>query len=161
MLILGNPAVRATLDGRDPEVLDAVRQAYLHHARDESVLPHSVFLRFPHDTRNRVIGLPAYLGGADPVAGMKWIASFPGNTAAGMARASATIVLNSTAHRASVGAAGGVGHLRPADGGERGAGRRRAAGPGAGHRGVADRLRGHQRRGAALPAAHLSAACAS
>lgn len=97
MLILGNPAVRATLDGRDPEVLDAVRQAYLHHARDESVLPHSVFLRFPHDTRNRVIGLPAYLGGADPVAGMKWIASFPGNTAEGMARASATIVLNSTA----------------------------------------------------------------
>ncbi|MBP2479048.1 ornithine cyclodeaminase [Crossiella equi] len=95
MLILGNDTVRQVLDGRELEVLAAVRQAYVTHARGETSLPHSVFLRFPDDARNRIIGLPAYLGGAQAVAGMKWIASFPGNVARGLQRASAAIVLNS------------------------------------------------------------------
>ncbi|MGO1052132.1 2,3-diaminopropionate biosynthesis protein SbnB [Crossiella sp. CA198] len=95
MLILGNDTVRRVLDGRELEVLAAVRQAYVQHARGETALPHSVFLRFPDDTRNRIIGLPAYLGGAQAVAGMKWIASFPGNVSLGLQRASAAIVLNS------------------------------------------------------------------
>jgi 2,3-diaminopropionate biosynthesis protein SbnB len=95
MLILSNADVRNVLDGQEGLVLDAVRDAYVRHARGETALPESVFLRFPDDARNRIIGLPAYLGGAEPVAGMKWIASFPGNVAAGMDRASAAIVLNS------------------------------------------------------------------
>jgi len=97
MLILSNSDVRQVLDGHEPLVLDAVRDAYVRHASGETALPESVFLRFPDDARNRIIGLPAYVGGADPVAGMKWIASFPGNVPAGMERASAVIILNSTA----------------------------------------------------------------
>lgn len=95
MLILDNAEVRRVLDGRERLVLEAVRDAYVRHADGETAVPESVFLRFPDDARNRIIGLPAYLGGAEPVAGMKWIASFPGNVAAGMDRASAVIILNS------------------------------------------------------------------
>lgn len=96
MLILGNADVRHVLDGEEKAVLAAVRGAYVEHERGRTAVPESLFLRFPDNTRDRIIALPAYLGGAEPVAGMKWIASFPGNVAAGIERASAVVVLNST-----------------------------------------------------------------
>ncbi len=81
-------------------VIDCVRQAYRQHHRGNTVVPHSTFLRFPDDdSPNRIIGLPAYLGAdgdQDGHAGMKWIASFPGNIDQGLPRASAAILLNST-----------------------------------------------------------------
>ncbi|MEH1098254.1 2,3-diaminopropionate biosynthesis protein SbnB [Micromonospora sp. CPCC 205561] len=95
MLILSAGEVRQILAEREEAVLAAVRRAYVLHARGRTVLPHSVFLRFPEDARNRIIGLPAYLGDDTPVAGMKWISSFPGNIDRGLARASAAIVVNS------------------------------------------------------------------
>ncbi|RLK09861.1 ornithine cyclodeaminase [Micromonospora sp. M71_S20] len=97
MLIVSAGEVRQILADREDAVLDAVRRAYVLHARGRTVLPHSVFLRFPEDARNRIIGLPAYLGDDSPVAGMKWISSFPGNIDRGLARASAAIVVNSMA----------------------------------------------------------------
>lgn len=95
MLVIGNRTVHRALDGKEHEVLDAVRDAYVAHAVGDTAVPHSVFLRFPADDRNRIIGLPAYLGGGAQVAGMKWISSFPGNVASGLQRASAAIILNS------------------------------------------------------------------
>ena len=94
MLIVPHNAVAAVLDGRESDVLAVVRDAYLAHEAGLTAVKHSTFLRLPGGG-NRIIGLPAFVGGKDPALGMKWIASFPANTAAGRQRASAVIVLNS------------------------------------------------------------------
>src|SRR5213592_5255426 len=71
-----------------------VREAYLAHADGQSVNPDSFFLRFPEKPDCRIIALPAYIGDGFQVAGLKWIASYPGNVLRGFPRASAVLVLN-------------------------------------------------------------------
>lgn len=95
MLMIRSAEVTEILAGREAELIDIVSAAYTLHERGQSSVPHSVFLRFPGDRENRIIGLPAYLGGDESVCGMKWVASFPGNLAIGLQRATATILLNS------------------------------------------------------------------
>src|SRR5437879_7015439 len=70
------------------------REAYLAHADGQSVNPYSYFLKFPDKPDCRIIALPAYLGNGFDVAGLKWIASYPGNVQRGFPRASAVLVLN-------------------------------------------------------------------
>jgi ornithine cyclodeaminase len=79
MLVLGAREVEGALHGREEEVIDAVRRAYEAQARGETSLPHSSFLRFPDSEEDRIISLPAYLGDGFRLAGLKWIASVPGN----------------------------------------------------------------------------------
>src|SRR5260370_38066691 len=77
------------------DCIDIVRNGYLPHAQGQSVNPDSYFLRFPDKPDCRIIALPAYLGNGFQVAGLKWIASYPGNIQRGFPRASAVLVLNS------------------------------------------------------------------
>lgn len=95
VLLLKGHEVSALLKGQELEILRTVRLAYEAHARHETAVPHSTFLRFPADEKNRVIALPAYLGDSFNIAGIKWISSFPNNIRQQMNRASAVIILNS------------------------------------------------------------------
>ena len=74
--------------------IEVVEHAYLAHARGQAINPHSYFLRFPEKPDCRIIALPAFLGDGFSVAGLKWIASYPGNVQRGFPRASAVLILN-------------------------------------------------------------------
>lgn len=95
MLIIRHEEVRDILDGRESELINVVAAAYQTYDDGRCAVPHSAFLRFPGDDRNRIIALPAFLGGDTAAAGVKWISSFPGNVDSGLERASAAILLNS------------------------------------------------------------------
>lgn len=55
--------------------------------------PLKPYLRYKNP-QNRIIAMPAYVGGPVQTAGMKWIASFPGNIDAGLPRAHSITLLN-------------------------------------------------------------------
>lgn len=57
------------------------------------VQPIKPYLRFK-DLKNRIIAMPAYIGGKFDIAGIKWIASFPDNIKKNISRASSVLVLN-------------------------------------------------------------------
>lgn len=92
--IVPHAVAAEALDGSRDAVLAAVESAYLAHAGGETVNPSSHFLRFPQRPANRIIALPAYLGGEVAMPGLKWISSFPGNHELGLPRASAVLLLN-------------------------------------------------------------------
>ncbi len=92
--IVSGAQVRAALRDREPEIVALVEAAYRLHAEGCTVNPPSHFLRFPDRPSSRIIALPASIGGAAPVDGLKWIASVPDNVARGLPRASAVLILN-------------------------------------------------------------------
>ncbi len=59
----------------------------------EIAQPVKPYLRYG-DPKNRIIAMPAFIGGDVKKSGIKWIASFPGNIEKGIARAHSVIILN-------------------------------------------------------------------
>lgn len=57
--------------------------------------PVKPYLRY-RDIKNRIIAMPAFVGGDFDVAGIKWIASFPDNILKDIPRAHSTVVLNNS-----------------------------------------------------------------
>jgi ornithine cyclodeaminase len=95
--LIGAAPIARWIDANTRHIFELVSQAYLAYQQGRAINPDSYFLRFPDQPRNRIIALPASLEaghGKDAVAGIKWIASFPGNLAAGLDRASAVFILN-------------------------------------------------------------------
>ena len=92
--IINGKTVSDIIGAHRTKCIDIVRDAYLAHAAGQSVNPDSYFLRFPDKPDCRIIALPAFVGDGFHVAGLKWIASYPGNVKKGFPRASAVLVLN-------------------------------------------------------------------
>ena len=92
--VVGGTVVRELIANARPEIVEVVRSTYLTHHAGDTVNPNSYFLRFPDKPNARIIALPAYLGGKDSVAGIKWIGSFPDNVQHNLPRASAVLLLN-------------------------------------------------------------------
>ncbi|MFD9226215.1 2,3-diaminopropionate biosynthesis protein SbnB, partial [Streptomyces sp. NPDC060064] len=92
--VIPGAQVQRVLQGREKEIVELVEATYRLHGAGDSVNPPSYFLRFPDRPSSRIIALPASIGGAVRVDGLKWISSFPQNVTAGIPRASAVLILN-------------------------------------------------------------------
>ncbi|MBD3917721.1 2,3-diaminopropionate biosynthesis protein SbnB [Paenibacillus sp. PR3] len=75
---------------------DTVTQALASMSVGDYVQPIKPYLRFKNPA-NRIIAMPAYIGGSFDAAGIKWIASFPANPSFGIPRAHSVVVLNDAA----------------------------------------------------------------
>jgi len=73
--------------------IDTIQTAVRCLATEDYVQPVKPYLRY-RDARNRIIAMPAFIGGDINSAGIKWIASFPGNIDRDLPRASSVLVLN-------------------------------------------------------------------
>lgn len=95
MLYLGEEQLKAI--GKPwRELVDRIRDTVFIMDRGDFAQPLKPYLRYG-DPRNRIIAMPAYIGGSVGTAGLKWIASFPGNIDAGLPRAHSVTVLNDPA----------------------------------------------------------------
>ena len=77
--------------------MQAVEEGFRLHAQHDYAQPLKPYLRNPNSTHiaDRIIAMPAWIGGSDPIAGLKWIGSKHDNPSArSLERASAVIVLN-------------------------------------------------------------------
>lgn len=79
-----------------PDLLHVIETATALLDKQQVSQPIKPYLRF-NDPSNRIIAMPAYVGGEFEVAGIKWIASFPGNLSKGLRRANSIIILNDAA----------------------------------------------------------------
>ncbi len=76
-----------------PKCIKIIEQAALCLKRGDFSQPLKPYLRYG-SLKNRIIAMPAYVGGEIDMSGIKWIASFPDNIKKKLPRASCVVVLN-------------------------------------------------------------------
>ncbi len=74
-------------------IVAAIEHALFCHGQGSTVQPLKPYLRY-RDVTNRIIAMPAFVGGSIDMAGLKWISSFPANLTRGLPRAHSIVVLN-------------------------------------------------------------------
>ena len=97
LLYLSRGDVRAVMGDSIRAYVEALREALALHAGGATAQPLKPYLRWRENGHiaDRIIAMPAYVGGEAPMAGIKWIGSKHDNPSArGIPRASAVIVLN-------------------------------------------------------------------
>lgn len=77
------------------DTINVIESAIKHISAGDYSQPLKPYLRFGN-LSNRIIAMPAYVGGEINSAGIKWISSFPENIDNNMPRASCVTVLNDT-----------------------------------------------------------------
>jgi N-[(2S)-2-amino-2-carboxyethyl]-L-glutamate dehydrogenase len=75
------------------DTIDAIEDAVVCLEKKDFAQPVKPYLRY-RDPVNRIIAMPAFVGGKVNLAGIKWIASFPGNIDNSIPRAHAVVILN-------------------------------------------------------------------
>ncbi|MEW5691944.1 MAG: 2,3-diaminopropionate biosynthesis protein SbnB [Candidatus Hydrogenedentota bacterium] len=75
------------------ETIDIIEKAVRCLDTKDFAQPIKPYLRY-RDLTNRIIAMPAFVGGEINLAGIKWIASFPKNIDKGIPRAHSVVVLN-------------------------------------------------------------------
>ena len=75
------------------QLVDVIEQTVRCLGNRDFVQPVKPYLRY-RDLKNRIIAMPAFIGGDFNMAGIKWIASFPGNIFNGIPRAHSVVILN-------------------------------------------------------------------
>jgi 2,3-diaminopropionate biosynthesis protein SbnB len=97
ILYLNRRDVRAAMGSSIRGYVEALRGALALHAEGKTAQPLKPYLRWRRrgHIADRIIAMPGYVGGTDPMAGIKWIGSKHDNPSVrGIPRASAVIVLN-------------------------------------------------------------------
>jgi len=92
LLYLGEEHIRQ-IGFQWEELVDCIETAVSAIDAGDCVQPLKPYLRY-RNPRNRMIAMPAYVGGPIHSAGLKWIASFPGNLDHGLPRAHSVTILN-------------------------------------------------------------------
>ncbi len=93
VLLYANDKLIDEMDIKWDELLTVIRKTVsIMHSGDYSQ-PIKPYLRYKNFA-NRIIAMPAYVGGDICIAGIKWISSFPDNINNGVPRAHCIIVLN-------------------------------------------------------------------
>jgi N-[(2S)-2-amino-2-carboxyethyl]-L-glutamate dehydrogenase len=75
------------------ETINTIEKAVNCLSQNDFAQPVKPYLRYK-DLKNRIIAMPAFVGGNINMAGIKWIASFPDNIHKGIQRAHSVVILN-------------------------------------------------------------------
>ena len=75
------------------QLVDVIERTVRCLGDKDFIQPIKPYLRY-RDLKNRIIAMPAFIGGDFDMAGIKWIASFPDNIHKGIPRAHSVVILN-------------------------------------------------------------------